>query len=245
MVKPMKASRATPLGELAYERLHSAIQAGTLAPGKRMMETEVADWLKMSRTPAREAMRRLETEGLLVHEPPRPHDGHAIAGFFDLGEHVRREDDGPAGAAGLAHQVEDLGPRGGIEVGGGLVEDHQRRVDGQDHGERQLLPHPGAHPRHLPAAVEVEAPRDPHRVGVPAVGAEAGEEAEHPVAVHAAEEPCLPGEIGGRRPHGAEVLERRSRPLGVGPSIDAVSRACIESLVPYTLTFSLFLIIKP
>lgn len=69
MVKTMKSSRATPLGELAYARLHSAIQAGTLEPGKRMMETEVADWLKMSRTPAREAMRRLETEGLLVHEP--------------------------------------------------------------------------------------------------------------------------------------------------------------------------------
>ncbi len=64
-----KTSRPTPLGELAYAKLHSAIQAGTFEPGQRMMETEVADWLKMSRTPARDAMRRLENEGLLVHEP--------------------------------------------------------------------------------------------------------------------------------------------------------------------------------
>lgn len=69
MEKTIKASRSTPLGELAYQRLHSAIQAGTFEPGKRMMETEVAGWLKMSRTPARDAMRRLENEGLLVHEP--------------------------------------------------------------------------------------------------------------------------------------------------------------------------------
>jgi DNA-binding GntR family transcriptional regulator len=69
MQKTNKTSKSTPLGELAYSRLHSAIQAGTFEPGKRLMETEVADWLKMSRTPARDAMRRLENEGLLVHEP--------------------------------------------------------------------------------------------------------------------------------------------------------------------------------
>jgi DNA-binding GntR family transcriptional regulator len=69
MQKTTKASKSTPLGELAYAKLHSAIQAGTFEPGQRMMETEVADWLQMSRTPARDAMRRLENEGLLVHEP--------------------------------------------------------------------------------------------------------------------------------------------------------------------------------
>jgi DNA-binding GntR family transcriptional regulator len=69
MQKTSKTAKSTPLGELAYAKLHSAIQAGTFEPGQRMMETEVADWLKMSRTPARDAMRRLENEGLLVHEP--------------------------------------------------------------------------------------------------------------------------------------------------------------------------------
>jgi DNA-binding GntR family transcriptional regulator len=69
MQKMTKSYKGTPLGELAYLKLHSAIQAGTFEPGTRMMETEIADWLKMSRTPARDAMRRLENEGLLAHEP--------------------------------------------------------------------------------------------------------------------------------------------------------------------------------
>jgi DNA-binding GntR family transcriptional regulator len=69
MQKTTKPDKGTPLGELAYLKLHSAIQAGTFGPGTRMMETEIADWLKMSRTPARDAMRRLENEGLLAHEP--------------------------------------------------------------------------------------------------------------------------------------------------------------------------------
>ena len=69
MQKTTKTSKSTPLGELAYARLHSAIQVGTFEPGKRMMEIEIAEWLQMSRTPARDAMRRLENEGLLVHEP--------------------------------------------------------------------------------------------------------------------------------------------------------------------------------
>ena len=69
MPKMTQASNSTPLGELAYAKLHAAIQAGTFEPGKRMMETEIAAWLQMSRTPARDAMRRLENEGLLVHEP--------------------------------------------------------------------------------------------------------------------------------------------------------------------------------
>lgn len=33
------------------------------------MEIELADWLQMSRTPVRDALRRLESEGMLAHEP--------------------------------------------------------------------------------------------------------------------------------------------------------------------------------
>ena len=69
MEKTVKTTKSTPLGELAYAKLHSYIQAGMFEPGQRMMVTEVADWLKMSRPPARDAMRRLENAGLLVHEP--------------------------------------------------------------------------------------------------------------------------------------------------------------------------------
>jgi DNA-binding GntR family transcriptional regulator len=55
--------------ELAYQRLRSALRSGALKPGQRVMEVEVANWLEVSRTPVREALRRLESEGLLTLEP--------------------------------------------------------------------------------------------------------------------------------------------------------------------------------
>lgn len=56
-------------GEHAYRRLRDAIQEGSLKPGVRVMEIELADWLQMSRTPVRDALRRLEVEGMLTHQP--------------------------------------------------------------------------------------------------------------------------------------------------------------------------------
>ena len=55
--------------ELVYKELREAIEQGTLKPGERVMEVEIAAWLKVSRTPVRDALRRLETEGVLVIEP--------------------------------------------------------------------------------------------------------------------------------------------------------------------------------
>lgn len=62
--------------ELAYRRLREAIQQGELKPGQRIMESEVADWLRVSRTPVRDAIRRLESEGMLQHAP---RDGLVVA----------------------------------------------------------------------------------------------------------------------------------------------------------------------
>jgi DNA-binding GntR family transcriptional regulator len=64
----------------AYERLHEAIREGALEPGQRVMEAEVAAWLRISRTPVREAMRRLLAEGLLEHAA---NGGLAVA-LYDL-----------------------------------------------------------------------------------------------------------------------------------------------------------------
>jgi DNA-binding GntR family transcriptional regulator len=58
-------------GETAYGRLKEAIQAGDLTPGQRIRENEMASWLEMSRTPVREALRRLEADGLLTSTPYR------------------------------------------------------------------------------------------------------------------------------------------------------------------------------
>lgn len=58
-----------PLRELVFEALREAIGNGTLAPGERMMEVQLAEELGVSRTPVREAIRRLELEGYLVMVP--------------------------------------------------------------------------------------------------------------------------------------------------------------------------------
>ena len=58
-------SPARNLAQQAYARLRDAIETGAIEPGRRLMETQVSLWLQVSRTPVREAMRRLEAEGLL------------------------------------------------------------------------------------------------------------------------------------------------------------------------------------
>ncbi len=58
-------SEAKSRSEFVYLQLRNALTSGALKPGERVMEVEVADWLQVSRTPVREALRRLESEGLL------------------------------------------------------------------------------------------------------------------------------------------------------------------------------------
>jgi DNA-binding GntR family transcriptional regulator len=55
--------------ERVYQKLRDAIQQRQLEPGQRVTELEVAAWLDVSRTPVRDALRRLESEGMLVFEP--------------------------------------------------------------------------------------------------------------------------------------------------------------------------------
>ena len=52
-------------GVQAYELLRSAIATGKLKPGDRVLESELASLLRMSRTPVREAIALLETDGLI------------------------------------------------------------------------------------------------------------------------------------------------------------------------------------
>jgi DNA-binding GntR family transcriptional regulator len=59
------------LGQEAYDRLRAAIRDGTLAPGHRITEADLAARIGVSRTPVRQAIARLEAEGLLTHEPRR------------------------------------------------------------------------------------------------------------------------------------------------------------------------------
>ena len=60
---------ATARGESvarAYEQLRELIVWGRLAPGTRIVESEIADRLGVSRTPARSALQRLQQEGYVV-----------------------------------------------------------------------------------------------------------------------------------------------------------------------------------
>ena len=58
-------------GQDAYALLRAAIRDGTLAPGLRLTEADLAARFGVSRTPIRQAIARLEAEGLLTHAPRR------------------------------------------------------------------------------------------------------------------------------------------------------------------------------
>lgn len=60
-----------PLREMVYEELKMQILTGAIIPGTRMMEVELAKEIGVSRTPIREAIRKLEKEGLVTIEPRR------------------------------------------------------------------------------------------------------------------------------------------------------------------------------
>lgn len=63
------AETDTRQGRDAYARLVADIRAGLLRPGDRLTETDLADRLGISRTPVREAIRQLESDGLVTHVP--------------------------------------------------------------------------------------------------------------------------------------------------------------------------------
>jgi Transcriptional regulators len=58
-----------PLRDVVFATLREAILKGKLKPGERLMEIQLADRLGVSRTPIREAIRKLELEGLVVMIP--------------------------------------------------------------------------------------------------------------------------------------------------------------------------------
>lgn len=58
-----------PLRDVVFKTLRQAILTGELKPGERLMEIHLADRLGVSRTPIREAIRKLELEGLVVMIP--------------------------------------------------------------------------------------------------------------------------------------------------------------------------------
>lgn len=60
-----------PLRDVVFNTLRKAILTGELKPGERLMEIHLANRLGVSRTPIREAIRKLELEGLVIMIPRR------------------------------------------------------------------------------------------------------------------------------------------------------------------------------
>lgn len=58
-----------PLRDVVFNTLRQAILKGNLKPGERLMEIQLATKLGVSRTPVREAIRKLELEGLVLMVP--------------------------------------------------------------------------------------------------------------------------------------------------------------------------------
>ncbi len=67
----LRDSRAGTQGRSVYDELRAAILAGQLASGTRLREGALAERYGVSRTPVREALHRLEAEGLVRVEPHR------------------------------------------------------------------------------------------------------------------------------------------------------------------------------
>lgn len=59
------------LRDNAYRAIRDAIVDGTLAPGERLSDGDLVEWLGVSRTPVREALARLEQAGLVQTKPGR------------------------------------------------------------------------------------------------------------------------------------------------------------------------------
>ncbi|HOJ46245.1 MAG TPA: GntR family transcriptional regulator [Bacillota bacterium] len=66
---PIQLDNYQPLRELVFEAIREAIINGTLRPGERLMEEALAEELGVSRTPVREAIRKLELEKLVIMVP--------------------------------------------------------------------------------------------------------------------------------------------------------------------------------
>lgn len=69
-----------PIRETVYQQLKLAVLTGAFEAGERLLERDIAEKLQVSRTPVREALKRLEAEGLLEALPKQ---GLAVKEYSD------------------------------------------------------------------------------------------------------------------------------------------------------------------
>lgn len=64
----MAASSTPRLADRVYDEVRTSIISGGLRPNQRLVETEIAEQLELSRTPVREGLQRLAVDGLVRGE---------------------------------------------------------------------------------------------------------------------------------------------------------------------------------
>ena len=116
----------------AYTLILEAIDAGLYKPGDRLVESELAERLGVSRTPVREALQRLETQSMLTR------DGRSlIVASLDHNQlselyAVRTELEGLAARLAARHATDEE-----IRVLSGMVRDDRALIDGDPQGLSQ------------------------------------------------------------------------------------------------------------
>src|SRR3954447_10904271 len=127
---PVPADRAALerdlLRDRAYTTLRDAIVDGTLQPGERLRDQELTEWLGLSRTPVRDALSRLEQDGLVETEPQR------------LTRVAALDPRGAGGAGGGAGRVPDRGGAARAGRGARRAAAHGRRPRGDARRQRAL-----------------------------------------------------------------------------------------------------------
>jgi DNA-binding GntR family transcriptional regulator len=69
LIVPSNVTDIKPIRDIIYEYLRRAIMDGVIKPGERIVERSYAEKFNASRTPIREAIRKLEMEGFVVYIP--------------------------------------------------------------------------------------------------------------------------------------------------------------------------------
>ncbi len=102
-LSPVKLEGYKPLRDIVLDAIREAIVNGQLNPGERLMEQQLAEDLGVSRTPIREAIRKLELEGFVLMLPRK---GAYVADISirDIAEVFEVRSAMEALAAGLAAQ---------------------------------------------------------------------------------------------------------------------------------------------
>lgn len=205
-------------GGTAYAWLRSEILAGRLRPGLVLSENEVAGQLGMSRTPVREAIIRLESEGLLTVRPQvgtvvAPIDLDAVADGQFLREAIETR------AVAIAAQVATAADHADLQA---LTKDQARAVARRDQAKflalddrlHQRLVEIAGRPRVWSTIEEVKAQFD--RVRVLSLEDEGWLE-----RIHAQHEDIVAAVIARRPDDASEAMGRHLR--AVFASIDTIA----------------------